>query len=735
VPCLRACTSLAALLVFTGVSSLGAQQPRSEPGRFEVRGLDFRATGAWRNRTRPVRETRRALLRIGAFSRLNTSAPTSGAATRVEGTFIIPVLLLRPSNVAEPFPATRYQSLLFSDLPADRPYSLRGFYTQLSNGFVRLQGSVRGWWTAPQPNTYYEDGCNGIGVLNSCPSVRHFGELLLGALTHFDDGTIDWGQFDNDGADGVPNSGDDDGYVDFVTFIHPDLDGACRTSHIWAHRWVISVWNGGVPYQTRSARRSGGRILVDDYTIQSGVGGASACTAGQIMPIGTIAHETGHAFGLPDLYDTDPSFRATQGIGEWGLMGSGNYRSPDSPARFEAWSLAEMGWVAVDTLNGSRSVAAAPVTRSDTVYVVPLAGRTEYFLIENRQPLESDSALLNPLRPGGRLPGLLVWHIDPEKIAAEGFATTNTVNSGPLHGVALVQADGFNELRTPGSANRGDSGDPFPGETDKRRLSWRTIPRPEDNAGRFAGFMLDQIEQAVPGGTMRFRFTRRERSLISATPSSIEILVDGVAAAPFDDVLPPGTAVEVSATDVLTTADTRYRFREWSNGSPRTFTLSPRTSAPDTISARYDRDFRLETSLEGTGTVSSSVGDGRAETFVFEGSRITLTAEAAPGAEFLGWTGDTTAAAAVLELTMGRPYRVRARFSVSAEVVAVVDAVRAVLGSGPALSPAISQGLDGQGNRNGRLDVGDVLAYLDRNRATLPPAMLRKLLAAAEVQR
>ena len=233
---------------------------------------------------------------------------------------------------------------------------------------------------------------------------------------------------------------------------------------------------------------------------------------------------------------------------------------------------------------------------------------------------------------------------------------------------------------------------------------------------------------------MRFRFTRRERSLISATPSSIEILVDGVPAAPFEDVLPPGTTVEVSATDVLTTADTRYRFREWSNGRPRTFTLTPQTSTPDTITARYDREFRVETSFEGTGSVSSSLAGSPPELFAAEGSRVTLTAAAAPGAEFLGWTGDTTAAAPVLELTMGRPYRVRARFSVSPEVVAVVDAVRAVLGSGPPLSPAITQGLDGQGNRNGRLDVGDVLAYLDRN-PTLSGAMLRKLLAAAEARR
>jgi M6 family metalloprotease-like protein len=719
---------LVALLVASAPAQ--AQFPRAEPGRFEVRGLDFRETGAWRKRAAPVREQRRLLLRSGAVGRLNAAPGFSGAAGRVEGTFNVPVLLVRPSNVTEPFPASRYQSLLFADSPTDRPYSLRSFYTQLSNGYVRLQGSVVGWWSAPQTNTYYEDDCNGVGVLKPCPNFGRLGELLIGGLKNADNGTFDWGRFDNDGPDGVPNSGDDDGYVDFVTFIHPDIDGACRTSHIWAHRWVISVWNGGVPYQTRSASREGGQIRVDDYTIQSGVGGSSACSGGQIMPIGTVAHETGHAFGLPDLYDTEPSFRASQGIGEWGLMGSGNYRAPDSPSRFEAWSLAEMGWVSVDTLNGSRIVTTAPVTRSDSVFVIPVNAQ-EYFLVENRQPLESDSALLNPQRPGGRSPGLLVWHIDQGKIEAEGFRTTNTVNSGLLHGVALVQADGFNQLRAAGSTNRGDSGDPFPGNTVKRQLSWRTNPRSEDNAGAFAGFMLDQIEQLPTGGLMRFRFTRRARSLLRGEPEVVPISVDGIAAAPFEDILPPGSLVEVSAPELHIDADVRYRFREWSGGQPRTFTLTPRTGAPDTLVARYDREFRVLAEWIGTGGVTSSVADVGTGAFVTVGTPVTLTATPAPGAEFLGWDGDTTAANPVLQLTVRRSYQVRARFTVSPEVVALIDAVRAILGSGPSLTAPVNQGLDGQGNRNGRLDVGDLLAYLDRNRATLSPDLLRQLLAAA----
>ncbi|HET8625101.1 MAG TPA: hypothetical protein VFM14_16180, partial [Gemmatimonadales bacterium] len=158
---LRVCPGLAATLLLVLASTAKAQYPRGETGRFEVRGLDFRSTGAWRNRATPVRDQRRALLRVGALGRLNAPAVPGFAVTRLRGTFRVPVLLVRPSNVGEPFPLSRYQSLLFDDLPADRPYSLRSFYTQVSNGNVQIQGVVRGWWLAPQTNSYYEDGCNG----------------------------------------------------------------------------------------------------------------------------------------------------------------------------------------------------------------------------------------------------------------------------------------------------------------------------------------------------------------------------------------------------------------------------------------------------------------------------------------------------------------------------------------------------------------------------------------------
>jgi len=78
-------------------------------------------------------------------------------------------------------------------------------------------------------------------------------------------------------------------------------------------------------------------------------------------------------------------------------MGSGNFSSPRSPSRMEAWSLNEMGWIAlrVLTTNGTYSVGAEAV--SDTAFYVRVQGsnpRGEYFLVENRQAVQADTALI-----------------------------------------------------------------------------------------------------------------------------------------------------------------------------------------------------------------------------------------------------------------------------------------------------------------------------------------------------
>lgn len=491
--------------------------PRSRLGLFEVSGLDFRAAGAWRARAEPLRSARRALLGRGAFAGLNRPG-----APRVVGALQVPVIPIAFQNVPAPFPAPAYQAVLFDPAPSTQPYSVRSYYAEMSRGLVTIDGVVFGWVAADSTDTYYEDGCNGVGVLGPCPGRgRPFGELLIEALQASDTGTTDWGLFDSDGPDGVPNSGDDDGVVDFVLFLHPEVDGACGSSNIWSHRFDLAGWNAGSGYVTRSPVRDaagqpvpGRYLVVRDYTMQSAVGGPDACTAGALMSIGTVAHETGHAFGLPDLYDTNlQSPAVTQGVGEWSIMGSGNYTQPYSPSGFDAWSLAELGWIVVDSMPAGGPVLVPPVASSDTVLALSVPGTDEYFLFENRQAMGSDTAQFNPgcrfrVRACAKSPGLLIWHVDLGQIAANGFRQGNRVNSGAIHGVALLQADGRNDLRTPGGGNRGDTGDSWPGSTGNTLLADTTEPAALDNRNLTAGFRLDSIRQLVPGGAIALRLTR-----------------------------------------------------------------------------------------------------------------------------------------------------------------------------------------------------------------------------------
>jgi M6 family metalloprotease-like protein len=499
--------------------------PRAKVGQFEVEGFDFRPEGAWRAQASRVRANRHRLVQLRAFSTLNSRS----ALTRVAGTYSVPVIPVAFQDRAAPFPATSYQDVLFGQGAPGRPYSVSSYYTELSRGMVSISGMVLDWVTADSTEAYYADGCNGIGVKTPCPHGGvPFGELLLEAVTANDTGALDWGQFDNDGPDGIPNSGDDDGFVDFVLFLQPGVDGACGGDGIWAHRYFLRGWLGG-PYVTKSPRRDAGGnpiagqfIVIDDYTMQSAVGGPTACDGSTIMPVGTVAHETGHAFDLPDLYDTNlRSSLVTQGIGEWGIMGSGNYSQPYSPSRFEAWSLAELGWVTVDTLSAPGMVRLSPVASVAHVLYIGVPNTDEYFLLENRQPIGTDTAQLNPActfgtRSCAKAPGLVVWHIDQGQVNGHGFRFGNTVNVGPVHGVALVQADGLDQLGLPGGKNRGDGGDPFPGLTGNTEISAATLPASLDNQGASAGFTLDQISQDV-NGDMLFRYTVTPAGVVNVT--------------------------------------------------------------------------------------------------------------------------------------------------------------------------------------------------------------------------
>jgi M6 family metalloprotease-like protein len=698
-----------------------AQYPRPPRGRFEIHGLDFRPDGAWRKEAARVAQTRRALMAAGNVSALN--APMAFAQTSISGTYQVPVLPIDFPDAPAPFPAADYADVLFNPSPTTRPYSVRSYYNQLSNGLVTIDGTVRPWARADSSSAYYEDNCN--GVLPGCAhGGTRFASLLMSTLQHNDDGTFDWSQFDKDG----------DGYVDFVTFLQSQVDGACGTQHIWAHRSYISAWNGGSPYVTQTVwpGHAPQHIKIEDYTIQSAVGGRNACTAGQIMPIGTISHETGHAFGLPDLYDTD---NTSEGIGEWGMMSSGNYAIPFSPARYEAWSLVQMGWTKVDTLTASRTVTTGPVTASDTVFYVPVPGTNEYFLVENRQALESDSAQMNPFYTAiAKSPGLLIWHVDQNQIDAHGMNADNRVNTGLVHGLALMEADGLRNLwanPSTGASNRGDLGDSYPGSSGNTRFSYHTSPAALSNTGAITGWKIDSITQVVVNGAMSFRFLRQASTVFAAGTPSAQIKVNGTTTGRWEEIYGPGdaAALDVTSPQVQDAGRSRFTFTSWSDGQPQAHTVLGH-AGPDTIIARFSAEYRVRVAQVGTGTVTASLaGDLAAGFFTAAGTPVTLTASAGAGTVFAGWSGDTAAAGPTLVLPMGRGYNVTASF-VTPVPVDLAAAAAALMG-GPALTTAQTDYLDQIGNKNTGYDLGDFLALLRINGVVPSLALVQQLGAAA----
>lgn len=721
-------------------SSAAAQVPGGVLGRPEVDGLDFRPDGAWRRRARAVRLRRQALLQSGNLRMLNQPlelfalrAPGAGplmSADAVTGTFHVPSILIAYSDVAVGYPVSDFQNVLFSRTPGafGRAYTLTSYYEELSNNLIAMEGRVFDPVRTDSTAAYYQNNCNGIGNVVACSDGgQRFGRMLLAVLdsvTNRPGADTTWNQFDNDGPDGLPNSGDDDGVVDFVTFLQPTADGACGTPGVWSHRWVIRAWNGGSPYVTRTPRRDAGGLpipgqflLVDDYTIQSQLGGGNGCTASEIMQVGIVAHETGHAFGLPDLYDTDASSR-TEGIGEWGLMGSGSYARPYSPSSYSPWALAEMGWVTLEELTTSRTVQAGPRQLGDTVFLARTKDPQQYFLLENRQAALSDTAQMNPAFSKQKLPGLLIWLVDEARIA-QG-RPIGRVNTGSRQGVSLMQADGLNQLRTPGSRNRGDQGDSYPGSTGNTRFSLRTAPAAVTNFGEYAGFIVDQISQ-LPGQEIRFRFIRRDPSAFFPTAPGGRIRVNGTSVGLFEDVIPAGDQVMLDADQLqLTNFDrTRLRFLTWSNGGPRTQTLVS-GAKPDTVSAAFSVEHRLQVATIGAGLVTGNItGNLAAGVFLAQGAQVTLTASSSAGVVFAGWQGDSTTANPVLTLAMNQPWDFQAVF-VTEQVISEEDAAQEVLGV-PRLSLEQKNYLDTLGNRNGIYDIGDFYAFL-RRVGRVPPA-------------
>jgi M6 family metalloprotease-like protein len=322
----------------------------------------FTLQHAWiERRANQVRgDARYRLLRSSAGSVLRSADRALG------GELTIPVVLGLYSDVpVAPFTRNAFDTEFFTG--PFTPGTIHQYWNEVSYGLLDVTGTVFDWVRLSQPESFYTGGIyQGID-----PGHSHTGDMIKEILDALDPST-DFGAFDNDGPDGVPNSGDDDGFVDVLLVVHPTYGAECDglSPRIWSHSWTYSQWpvSNLQPYPTNDPAAGGGFIKIDDYIIVPSV----SCETGMIE-IGVACHELGHAIGLPDLYDWNGG---SNGIGFWGLMGAGNWNTPASPAHPCVWSREQLGWLnPVEIDWRSRSANLRPVASSGDALKLPLPTR------------------------------------------------------------------------------------------------------------------------------------------------------------------------------------------------------------------------------------------------------------------------------------------------------------------------------------------------------------------------
>ncbi len=351
-------------------------------------------------------------------------SPVPNIASSSRTDYLVPLLLIDYPDALNQYTVQNFDDLMnLADYNSTG--SFKDYYEEVSYNQFHPVTTVMGWYTASNYHDYYAN--------SGSSSTMRAAALVREAVDSAEAAGLDFSQFDNDG----------DGYVDALNVVHGG-HGAEQgdLSNIWSHKYWLSAGGLSVQYDG---------VWIDAYTINPEMQSSAQTN------IGVIAHEFGHAVGLPDLYDTDGS---SSGAGNWSLMAGGawggNGSSPQYPSHMTPWSKDALDWLNPVTITADTTgVQIPPIENSAVAYRLnhPMEDG-EYFLVEHRNQQGFDQTLVEG--------GILIWHLD-STVIANNWNSNSVNNNEPHFGVALEQADGDNDLEN--DSNSGDTGDPFPGST------------------------------------------------------------------------------------------------------------------------------------------------------------------------------------------------------------------------------------------------------------------------------
>jgi immune inhibitor A len=384
--------------------------------------------------------------------------------------------------------------------------SMRGYFLENSYGLFSLEGHVSGWVRSACRHAEFvnRDGTPGtvddygLDVSPSAiqPSVCDYPLNIWGMVAmavEMADDDIDFSQYDNDGPDGVPDSGDDDGYVDALMIVH---SGPGAETLGTLPNSVNFIWSMQSDLDYYSPTRN---------TVADGVRIGPFAMVPEMGEVGVYAHEFCHLLGLPDLYDTETGLPV---VGRFCLMDEGTWNGPQMsagsvPSHLSAPMKYFLGWLDPDEVclgcGGPESINDAridPAGIFDSAYRLlgnpdgvdwsrDGTGSGEYFVLENRQ---SNRGYYEAYLPAS---GLVIWRVD------EGRPDNNDIQA-PL--VTIIQADGeVVDREAPGMNIPDGPGDVWPGSLNKRDFTPTTDPSSNLSGDRFSGVSVTGISRDPSG--------------------------------------------------------------------------------------------------------------------------------------------------------------------------------------------------------------------------------------------
>jgi M6 family metalloprotease-like protein len=393
--------------------------------------------------------------------------------------------------------------------------TLADFYEDQSGGVFTVTGDVVDW---RQTNVSLLDAAgsvNGHGLTGDSLSV-HVARLLQSI-----DADIDLGEFDNDGPDGIPDSGDDDGRVDFLSIKYAEVGGHCGGPGPWPHFGAVRV--NGQPFVSNDVGADGTGIEAPVYIMDSVV----ECDGTTPQGIQVTAHELGHAIGLPDYYRAVEGIEAENrhwavgcfdlmGAGGWGCGGGPLPTSGFGPTGFSAYSRWVLGWAELEdvTVADDETFVLEPLSTSARALRVRLAPQSlESWIIEYRTRDGFDAPL--PAE------GVLVYHRDD-------FSGPRVVDPSlpPPYSYHLVEADGDDGLRRVAAqgGNRGVDTDLFARTGPSGPLGPATTPSTRDHLGGQSTLVIHEITRPGPTATVRISVGTGLRIAFRALPSGPTVL-------------------------------------------------------------------------------------------------------------------------------------------------------------------------------------------------------------------